>query len=116
MRTEFKGENHSVVFDTGTGVVAMRGTFRLNGALEYAPVAEVLSKALENDQDITLDLRHLDFLNSSGIATLSKFVIEVRNRGGRNLRILGAAKIAWQSKSLINLQRLMPSLTIAFQD
>lgn len=118
MRTEFKGENHSVTFDAATGVVVLKGTFRLNGSMEYAPIAEILSQALDVDREreLVLDLRTLDFLNSSGIATLSKFVIEARNKEARKLTIRGTMKVPWQSKSLVNLQRLMPSLRILFED
>jgi hypothetical protein len=59
-----------------------------------------------------VDLSELEFLNSSGIAMLSKFVIEARNRKTVTLTILGAQAIPWQGKSLVNLQRLMPAMQL----
>ena len=52
---------------------------------EYAPIFDLLNNAcaLKPAQPLTLDLRQLEFLNSSGIAMLSKFVIGVRNEIGR---------------------------------
>ena len=61
---------------------------------------------------IVLDLRELDFLNSSGITMLSRFVIEARDRVGINLRFLASESIHWHARSLKNLQRLMPALII----
>ena len=59
---------------------------------------------------MTLDLRGLEFLNSSGIAMLSKFTIEIRNRKTVDLSVVGSKAVSWQGKSLINLCKLMPTL------
>jgi hypothetical protein len=61
---------------------------------------------------IVLDLRELDFLNSSGITMFSRFVIEARDRADVALQFLASEAIPWQARSLKNLQRLMPSLRI----
>ncbi len=61
---------------------------------------------------IVLDLRELDFLNSSGITMFSRFVIEARNHTGINLQFLASQAVPWHARSLRNLQRLMPALNI----
>jgi hypothetical protein len=61
---------------------------------------------------IVLDLRELDFLNSSGITMFSRFVIEARDHIGINLQFIASEAVPWQARSLKNLQRLMPSLNI----
>jgi len=61
---------------------------------------------------IVLDLRELDFLNSSGITMFSRFVIEARDHAGIDLHVLASEAIPWHVRSLKNLQRLMPSLKI----
>jgi len=63
-------------------------------------------------EPIVLDLRELDFLNSSGITMFSRFVIEARDRSGINLCVLASENVPWHARSLKNLQRLMPSLNI----
>jgi hypothetical protein len=79
---------------------------------EYTPILELLGQAsADSSRPLTLDLRHLEFLNSSGIAMLSKFVIGVRN-GEIKLTVLGSSTIPWQGKSLTNLKRLMPELVL----
>lgn len=93
------------------GSVSIRGSLRLNGMDEYAPILDALRTPLAN-AGMTLDLSGLEFLNSSGIAMLSKFVIEARSIEGMQLTINGSAQVPWQGKSLKNLQRLFPALQL----
>lgn len=107
------GERFAVEWDEAAHTVAFKGILRLNGLEEYKPISEFLSTTL-NRAALTLDLRGLSFLNSSGIAMLSKFVIELRNRKTIELTLLGTRTVSWQTKSLTNLARLMPSLKLEF--
>jgi hypothetical protein len=111
MNQTIRGETFEVDADVAEATVALRGTMRLNGMDEYAGVTALLREACKHEKPMVIDLRELEFLNSSGIAMLSKFVIEARN-GGTALTIRGARRIAWQGKSLVNLQRLMPALVL----
>ena len=80
---------------------------------DYAPILDLLKETLANPMmPVILDLRELDFLNSSGITMFSRFVIEARNHNGINLQFLASESIHWHARSLKNLQRLMPALTI----
>ncbi len=97
-------ENNTVFF---------KGALRLSGTEDYAPILDMLrATMIDPSAPIVLDLRDLDFLNSSGITMLSRFVIEARDRVGINLYFLASESIAWHARSLKNLQRLMPALTI----
>lgn len=115
MESILQDELYTVTYASNSGVVCLKGTLRLNGSEEYAPIVALLGRALDEQEKITLDLRELEFLNSSGIATLSRFVIDCRNRKTIALTVLGTSQVAWQGKSLVNLQRLMPSLTLTIQ-
>lgn len=66
-------------------------------------------------QIITLDLRKLESLNSSGINILSRFVIKVRQQKTIQIVVQGSQAIPWQGRSLKNLQRLMPSLQLEWE-
>lgn len=114
MQQQLTGEGYEIEYVAAAEQVVFKGALRLGGLPEYAPIVELLNTALLAHTTLTLDLSQLEFLNSSGIATLSKFVITVRNRGDRTLRVIGAANIPWQGKSLKNLQRLMPTLELTF--
>lgn len=109
MEIVVSGEQYSVEWDGPSRTAALKGILRLNGLEEYGPIARFLSAAVP-EGPMVLDLRSLEFLNSSGIAMLSKFVIEIRNRKTVELSVVGSKEVSWQSKSLTNLCKLMPSL------
>ncbi|PTD97066.1 slr1659 superfamily regulator [Pseudothauera lacus] len=108
------GDGYQAEFDSAAGCVRLCGSLRLGGLTEYAPISQLLEDALDGRSALTVDLSTLEFLNSSGIATLSKFVISARNRKDCALTIRGSSTIPWQGKSLNNLKRLMPSLELVF--
>lgn len=110
---EIKTEAYSVCYDAATSTVYCIGSLRLSGIEEYAPIVELLNEVAETQPPvITLNLRELEFLNSSGISILSKFVIKVRQKKTVKIIVQGSQGIPWQGKSLKNLQRLMPNLTL----
>lgn len=111
---ELKGETYQVWYDNTSATVNFNGALRLNGTEEYSAILTLLQQVAESDPPrITLNLRHLEFLNSSGITMLSKFVIEMRKKT-IHMMILGSNSVPWQGKSLKNLQRLMPDLSLKF--
>jgi len=109
------GESFEIRLAEDNSTVFFKGALRLSGMEDYAPILEMLKGTLVDPPvPIVLDLRELDFLNSSGITMLSRFVIEARNRAGINLQFFASESIAWHARSLQNLQRLMPALMISF--
>ncbi|THF63452.1 slr1659 superfamily regulator [Pseudothauera rhizosphaerae] len=109
-----EGDGYKVDFDSGDSSIRLAGSLRLGGLSEYAPISQLLDESLDGRSTLTVDLTGLEFLNSSGIATLSKFVINARNRKDCALTIRGSNAIPWQGKSLNNLKRLMPALELVF--
>lgn len=110
-----RNKEYSVIYQPESATVTCQGSLSLNGTEEYAPILELLLQAADQQTKmLILDLCELTFLNSSGINTFTKFVIHVRKRQGLQLRIIGYEEIAWQTKLLRNLQRLMPALEISF--
>jgi hypothetical protein len=113
---EIKTSDYSIHYDEVAAVVSCTGSLRLSGMEEYAPILELLNNAAEQQTEtLNLDLRNLEFLNSSGINVLSKFVINVRQSKTPQISVIGSTKIPWQSKSLKNLQRLLPTLKLSFE-
>jgi hypothetical protein len=110
---EIKGDGYHIIGDPTTTTVTFRGVLRLRGVTEYDHIVQLLNDmAIQEPNTINLDLRELQFLNSSGINALSKFVIRVRNHKTSKLLVQGTEKYPWQSKSLTNLQRLMPDIQL----
>ena len=99
--------------NSDSNVISIRGSLRLNGAGEYAPIAALLDEGLTGTL-ITLDLRDLQFLNSSGITVLMRFAIKVRESKSK-LLLRGSKKIPWHGKSLQNIQRILPETRIELE-
>ena len=113
-----EGENYSVTYEPETTTIYFCGSLRLSGMKEYTPIVELMNSAADGAMEgrVILDLRRLEFLNSSGIGMLSKFAIGMRKRETIDIAVKGDLAIAWQGKSLKNLQKLMPKLVLEFDN
>jgi hypothetical protein len=110
---EIRHENYCINYDSSTTTIIFKGSLRLSGMEDYSSIADLLDQVAQQNQPlITLDLQGLEFLNSSGISMLSKFVINIRKKNTSQLLIKGSFDVPWQGKSLKNLQRLMPGLCL----
>lgn len=105
-------EDYKVQYDDETATIRCSGSFRLHGE-EYQPVLDLMTRAADMKPALlTLDVRELQFLNSSGINTLSKLILQVRKHSVSGIVVLGSTRFPWQEKSLKNLQRLLPTLRL----
>ncbi|MGD1906755.1 MAG: hypothetical protein ACFB0C_12270 [Leptolyngbyaceae cyanobacterium] len=107
-------DDYRVWLEPTTSTVFFEGFLRLDGVEAYQPIMDLLLKTVETHTTCTLNLKALEFLNSSGISMLSMFVVKVRQQDNAQLILQGSDTILWQTKSLRNLQRLMPSLVLTF--
>ncbi|MBN1532070.1 MAG: hypothetical protein JXA20_05355 [Spirochaetes bacterium] len=106
-------DDFSIVFDEAQRSIVFKGSLRLLNVKEYEPVKSLLSAAHDKSTgQLTLDFRDLKFLNSSGITTISTFVINSRNSNKLKLEVLGSKSISWQEKSLINLNKLWSEVNV----
>ncbi len=112
---EITSEKYSVQYDAAAKTIICRGALRLAGMEDYAPIVQLFDKVLEDHPStLRLNLQELEFLNSSGINVLSKFVLKVRGKADMQLIVQGSTAIPWQERSLKNLQRLMPNLELTW--
>ena len=112
---EVKGEDFLVTYNESRSSVEFFGTIRLRDAAEYQAIGQLLESIHgQASGTLSLDFRNLQFLNSSGINTISRFVIKARRSDSISLKIFGNDEISWQQKSLKNLQKLWPQVQIAF--
>lgn len=114
---EVTGNNYRVWYDPANVVVSFEGILRLSSAQEYQPIEELLEKVLLTEpKTITLDLRALSFLNSSGINVLYKFASTVRERGDLQLIVRGSKIVPWQGTSLPDLKKFNPNFEMVLCD
>jgi hypothetical protein len=110
---EIKGEDYFVNFNETRNIVEFFGSIRLRDSLDYQSISDLLEGAHGKAAgELVLDFRNLQFLNSAGINTISKFVISARKSDNVLLKVLGNEQISWQQKSLKNLQKLWSSVQI----
>jgi hypothetical protein len=104
--------DYQVRYDEAHSTVSCQGSFRLTGE-EYKAILDLMIKAADAMPAVlTLDLRDLQFLNSSGINTLSKLILHVRKQNASQVVVKGSTRFPWQEKSLVNLKRLLPTLEL----
>ena len=108
-------DKYSVEFDKEAKKVTFKGTLRLQDKEQYREIHDLLlSSANEtSDNSLELDMCQLKFLNSSGISSLSLFMIQMRKQG-KKIHIMGSESIPWQVKSLRNFQKLYEQVKITF--
>lgn len=110
---EVKGDDYRVWCESANTYIYCQGSLRLAGSEEYAPIVQLLEDVIaQAPESLVLNLCQLEFLNSSGINVLSKFVIKVRQKDTIKITVQGSEGVPWQGKSLKNLQRLMPTLKL----
>ena len=113
---EISRADYHVTYEPVTATITCEGTFRLQGSAEYDPILQVFMEAADaRPPTLTIDIRSLQFLNSSGINTLSKFVLQVRKHNVSRVVIQGSSRYSWQEKSLKNFQRLLPGLQLEIE-
>lgn len=113
---ELRTEDYHVWYDAVTQTLTCQGALRLADLEEYTPMWQLLSDVIAQKPDqLTLDLRSLKYLNSSGFNVLSRFVLKVRQETAMQMLVRASKKIAWQEKSLKNLQRVMPNLQLELE-
>lgn len=107
-------ENYQIIYQPENSTILCKGSLRLNGQEDdYKRINSLLDQIIESEPaTVTLNLQELNFLNSLGINMLSKFVIKIRKKKFIKVIVQGAKDTPWQEKSLKNLQRLMPSLSL----
>ena len=108
-----QGTDYIVKLLSEDNTVVLSGELSLGGPKEYYPIKELLESVAEKEpESMTIDLKKLSFLNSSGISMLSKFVISLRKKKRLQLVVLGSEEIPWQKKSLKNLQKFLPGIKL----
>lgn len=86
-----KEEDYSVETEKSRGRIKISGTLRLLNVEEYDPIISAIETMLEHSGrgKAVIDIKNLDFLNSAGIASFSRFVAVYDKKNVRNIEIKG---------------------------
>lgn len=111
---EIKDIDYNIQYDEATKTVKFNGSIRLQNLPAYEPLKLFLRDAAKMCQGslLTLDFRDLQFVNSSGITTLSMFIIDSRKSATCQIKIQGSLNVSWQSKSLSNFKKLWDQVVL----
>src|SRR5680860_25795 len=102
-----------IIYNESESVMVFEGSMRLANMKEYDVVSEFLKESTDtSDEHLTLDLKSLEFLNSSGITTLSLFVLNCKKAGNPQITVLGNNSLSWQQKSISNFKKLWNDVEI----
>lgn len=113
---EIKNLKYSIEYDNQTETIYLNGKLRfIQTDSEFYEIADLFRRIIEEEPpQVIVNLERLEFLNSLGISMISKFVIKIRNKKSIHVIVKASNTISWQRKSLVNLQRIMPSLEIVW--
>jgi hypothetical protein len=114
---EVVGRKYSVRFDAQTATIFCTGILDVRGKEGYQPIVDLFNAVIDLQPElITLDVRQLEFLNSSGITAIgSGLVIKVRNKGCSRLAICCSDQYPWQKRSMKGISKLMPGIELRFE-
>ncbi len=109
-----KGEHYEVVYDDSTSSIVCTGKMDLRGKEGYMPIAKLFEDVIEKKPaTITLDIRNLRYLNSSGITTIGAgLIIKARKKGGIGIVVHSTKEYSWQYRSMKGIVKLMPGLEV----
>ncbi|TGO02979.1 hypothetical protein PN36_15200 [Candidatus Thiomargarita nelsonii] len=110
-------KKYSVKYDTETNTIYWQGVIRLEGFKEYEPITQLLEKvATLEPLRMTLNIRKLKALNSSGISVLGRFLFNLENKTTIPSMVMQSSKnIIWQKKWAKNFQLLLPTLQFEWE-
>ncbi len=110
-------KKYIVEYDRETSTLYWQGVIRLEDLEDYQAITQLLNEvvALEPSH-MTLNIRKLKALNSSGISVLGRFLFNMgEQKKTQSMVMQSTKKISWQKKWAKNFQHLMPSLLFEWE-
>lgn len=109
-----EGDGYRLTYEDG--VISISG--KLSLMLEhYAELEEVFEKIIASKpSDLVLDIRNLEYLNSSGIKTICvSLILEAADMEGLGMKILCSNQYTWQKETVPTFEDLMDDMKIIFE-
>ncbi|OQW92231.1 MAG: hypothetical protein BWK79_15095 [Beggiatoa sp. IS2] len=112
---EIRADRYRIHCDLTTMTVVCEGALLLSGVEEYHPILQLLKEMIDQQPNkMTIDLRELKYLNSSGINMFARFAMYAQDKKqpAFELTMMGKKQIYWHERIFKNLKRLLPTLTV----
>ncbi len=114
MKEELITEIYEIHYIKEDNLILIQGNLRLESVEKYDEIiCFITENVLSSENPITIDLTRLNTLNSSGIAALGMFLIEMK-KYDRDITIIGSRYISWQSISLEGFKDINSRLSVEF--
>lgn len=98
------------------------GVIEITGKLsimleEYGEIEDFFEEIIETDPtDLTLNIKNLEYLNSSGIKTICvNLLLEAADIDGLKMKILCTDQYTWQRETVPTFEELMDDMEIVFE-
>jgi len=108
------GEDYQIAYENG--VISISG--KLSLMLEdYKIIEDLFENVIASaPRELTLDIRNLEYLNSSGIKTICVgLILEAADIDGLGMKILCSGQYTWQKETVPTFEDLMDNMEIVFE-
>jgi hypothetical protein len=112
---EIKDKEFTLKFDASTGRLVFSGLLR-RMSKDYKEIQDLLDHVARSPPaKLDIDIFGLQMMNSSGLNTLSRFILGLRAKAGVLVTFVGAKDIVWHAKTLQNMKHFLPSANVVFR-
>lgn len=114
MKMEF--DNFEMLFDESENTIYFKGVLRSNEFEQFDKIKNFILDIYGLEiSELVMNFGDLEFMNSSGISTLCRVIIDAKESGvNKPIRILGKKDILWQVKSFENLKKIWDLISLEF--
>lgn len=111
---KMEGDGYTVTYRDGRVKISGKLSLMLE---DYTALEEFFKTIIESGPPaLTLDLRTLEYLNSSGIKTICVgLILEAADVEGLQLKILCSNQYTWQKETIPTFAALMDNMEILFE-
>lgn len=108
-------DEYNVEINPVNHIAILKGELRLENTSAYTPIVDLINVLVSQEPEIvTIDLRQVEFINSSGINSLSKFLMSATKQGKSRIVVKATEEVTWQKRMLRNVQRVVPDFELLF--
>lgn len=112
---EIKDKEFTLKYDANTGRLVFAGLLR-RMSKDYKEIQDLLDHVARTPPPkLDIDVCALKMMNSSGLNTMSRFILGLRARSGIQVTFYGSKEIVWHAKTLQNMKHFLPTANIVFR-